>query len=81
MRGLWHTTSQFFLLKIPFSDKDLGQKDNKKNTAISNMIMLCVQTGSVVISFPKHTKIALMCLEDYYQSLSCKKTVKVKVTV
>ena len=37
MRGLWHTTSQFFLLKIPFSDKDLGQKDNKKNTAISNM--------------------------------------------
>ena len=61
MRGLWHTTSQFFLLKIPFSDKDLGQKDNKKNTAISNMIMLCVQTGSVVISFPKHTKIALMC--------------------
>ena len=62
MRGLWHATSRFFLLKIPFSDKDSGQKDKKqKNTAISNMIMLCCQTGCIVISFPKHTKKALMC--------------------
>ena len=62
MRGLWHATSRFFLLKIPFSKKDSGQKDKKqKNTAISNMIMLCGQTGCIVISFPKHTKKALMC--------------------
>ena len=41
MRGLWHATSRFFLLKIPVSEKDSGQKDKKqKNTAISNMIML-----------------------------------------
>ena len=59
MRDLWHTTSRFFLLKIPFSDKDSGQKDKKKtkNTAISNMIMLCVQTGNIVMSFPKHKNV------------------------
>ena len=51
MRGPWHATSRFFLLKIPFSDKDSGQKEEKKNTAISNMIMLCGQTGCIVISF------------------------------
>ena len=87
MRGLWHTTSRFFLLKIPFSEKDSGQKDKKtKNTAISNMIMLCVQTVCIVISFPKHTKKALMCSPKAVTTLAfmqrdckgdCKETVKV----
>ena len=59
---LWHATSRKIPLKIPFSEKDSGQKDKKqKSTAISNMIMLCGQTGCIVISFPKHTKKALMC--------------------
>ena len=62
MRGLWHATSRFFLLKLPFSEKDSGQKDRKqKNIAISNMTMLCGPPGCIVISFPKHTKKALMC--------------------
>ena len=56
MRGVWHATSRFFPLKIP-SKKDKKQK----NTAISNVIMLCGQTGCIVISFPKHTKRAPMC--------------------
>ena len=58
-----YTTSRFFLLKIPFSDKDIRVKRIKKqkNTALSNTIMLCVQIGYIVISFPKHTKKALMC--------------------
>ena len=86
MRGLWHATSRFFLLKIPFSDKDSGQKDKKqKNTAISNMIMLCGQTGCIVISFPKHTKKALMCSKAVTTLAfmqrdckgDCKETVKV----
>ena len=78
MRGLWHATSRFFLLKIPFSGKNSGQKDKKqKNTAISNMIMLCGQTGCIVISFPKHTKKALMCSPKVVKS--CKETVKVIV--
>ena len=89
MRGLWHATSRFFLLKIPFSEKDSGQKDKKqKNTAISNMIMLCGQTGCIVISFPKHTKKALMCSPKVVTTLAftqrdckgdCKETV-VKVS-
>ena len=86
MRGLWHATSRFFLLKILFSEKDSGQKDKKqKNTAISNMIMLCGQTGCIVISFPKHTKKALMCSPKAFTTLAfmqrdckgdCKETVK-----
>ena len=78
MRGLWHTTSRFFLLKIPFSDKDSGQKDKKKqkNTAISNMIMLCVQTGSTVMSSKTYECVFLRLLPH---SLSCKETVKVTV--
>ena len=90
MRGLWHATSRFFLLKIPFSEKDSGQKDKKqKNTAISNMIMLCGQTGCIVISFPKHTKKhCLMCSPKAVTTLAfmqrdckgdCKETVKVTV--
>ena len=89
MRGLWHATSRFFLFKIPFSNKDSSQKDKKqKNTAISNMIMLCGQTGCIVISFPKHTKKALMCSPKAVATLAfmqrdckgdCKETVKVTV--
>ena len=82
MRGLWHATSRKIPLKIPFSEKDSGQKDKKqKNTAIFNMIMLCGQTGCIVISFPKHTKKALMCSPKALlpHSLSCKETVKVTV--
>ena len=87
MRRLWHTTSRFFLLKIPFSDKDSGQKCKKqKNTAISNMIMLFEQTGCIVTSFPKHTKKALMSSPKAVTTLAfmqrdckgdCKETVKV----
>ena len=87
-----------FPLKIP-SKKDKrikkqSQKDKKqKNTAISNMIMLCGQTGCIVISFPKHTKKALMCSPKAVTTLAfmqrdckddcidckgdCKETVKV----
>ena len=83
--------SRFFLLKIPFSYKDSGQKDiikKQKNTAISNMIILFGQTGCIVISFPKHTKKALMCSPKAVTTLAfmqrdwkrdCKEIVKVTV--
>ena len=90
MRGLWHATSRFSIentIKKGKKDKKLSQKDKKqKNTAISNMIMLCGQTGCIVISFPKHTKKALMCSPKAVTTLAfmqrdckgdCKETVKV----
>ena len=50
--------------------------------------MLCGQTGCIVISFPKHTKKALMCSPKAVTTLAfmqrdrkgdCKETVKVTV--
>ena len=90
MRGLWHATSRFFPLKIPSKkDKRINNKvkriKKQKNTAISNMIMLCGQTGCIVISFSKHTKKALMCSPKAVTTLAfmqrdckdnCKETVK-----
>ena len=90
MRGLWHATSRFFLLKIPFSDKDSGQKDEKQKKYCDIKHDYAMRSNRMYCDIFSKTyeKKTLMCSPKAVTTLAfmqrdckgdCKETVKVTV--